>query len=118
MSDEQDWIYEIRSSINETIQNIIKDEVQKTALNVVKLTDSISNCSDVRKSINDMVHSRVATEIGNRLRLGLYDGALMDKAFQKVWDDQFQKALEDRIVKKANEIAEKAVKDRIKEFLK
>lgn len=114
--EENEWIDTIRDNIRDQLDSIVKEEIRKLSVDTTALEKTIKDL-DLYSILGHDLESKVANNIGNRLRCGIYDGHLMDKAFDEVWTDQLQTALEHRIRKKVFEFIDKAIQDKLKGFM-
>lgn len=117
-NNEQEWVDEINSGINDHIQSIIQQEVDKIMIDPSKIADNIVSSNFIHPQILNVIHRFTENEISNRLRCGIHDAFLMDKIFDSLWTQEFEKAIESRIRQKAEKIAEEIVRDKIKNLIK
>jgi hypothetical protein len=95
-------VEEIRDELDARISGLIDDLVSKRMSELSsresnELEGLIANSDAVRLAINKHFDGSVATQVGNRLRCGIYDGTAVDRLFDRIWTEQFDRAIEDRI---------------------
>jgi hypothetical protein len=115
--EENEWVAEIRNNIRYQLDSIVKEEIWKLSVDATALEKTIKDLN-LYPIIGDSLKSKVANEIGNRLRC--YDthmAGLLDKAFESVWTEQLQRAMEDRVRRKIDNFIDKAIQDKLKGFM-
>ncbi len=68
----------------------------------------------MNRLIRSHFEASVATEIGNRLRLGMYDGSLVNRLFESIWTEQFDIAIKERIRGKVYAAIDAAITEKLK----
>lgn len=120
MNDE-DFATSMRSILSydkdEVIQNIVvlvRKKLEDTQPpNAAEIIQAIEKSNLVHNMMLDWSKRWVATEIGNRLRCGIYDGGAVDRLFESIWTEQFDTAIKDRIKQKVNSAIDAVIKDRL-----
>lgn len=109
-----------------TILSYNKDEVIHDILNLVskkleeaplptaaEIVKEIENSGLVHRTMLDWANRWVATEVGNRLRCGIWNGGTVDRLFDSIWTEQFDIAIKDRIKTKVNSAIDAVIKERL-----
>ncbi len=69
----------------------------------VELINWVFHSDVLHKHFREFMESKVGTEIGNRLRCGIYpERRAFDKAFEEAWAKEGDTALKDRVRNKVN----------------
>ena len=113
-SEESEWIDTIRDNIRDQLDAIVKEEIRKLSVDTTALEKTIKDLN-LYPLIGKSLESKVANEIGNRLRCET--GCLINKAFESVWTEQLQEAMEDRVRRKIDNFIDKAIQDKLKGFM-
>lgn len=113
---------EISEEVQARLELVIESMVAKSLERISKpdsaeLAAMIENSTTLRTAISEYFERNAATTVGNRLRCGVYNARDVDKAFNAVWDEQFQKALEDRIRGKVDKAIDAVIAERLKKLL-
>lgn len=109
-------ILESNESLAHRVTSIIKDEVESELKDVLRADSLISllhNSDIVRVAIREYFEKYAATEIGNRLRCGIYSGTQIDKLFESIWTEQLDKSIQDRIRMRVNNAVDQVIKERL-----
>jgi len=110
-SEIEDTRYSIVARFTELVKQKIENEIS-----VSSLTAIVEESGTIRRMIREYFEKSVATEIGNRLRCGIYDGLKMDDVFESVWNEQFDRAIQDRIRQKVHSAIDTVVAERLKKI--
>jgi len=82
------------------LDKAVTQKVNSLLSDPIALVKMIEDSPAFREAIYKYFDKRVATEVGNRLRCGIYDGTKVDDLFEKVWTPELDKAMEDRIIRR------------------
>jgi hypothetical protein len=110
----------IEARLNALVETLANDALEKLKApeNEEALVIRIMETEVFRKAVYERNEARLATEIGNRLRCGIYNALEMDALFERVWVKELDKALEDRVRQKIDKYVSTEVKTRIQALLK
>lgn len=62
-----------------------------------ELTGLVWNSEALKQAILEYFEQHAATTVGNRLRCGRYDATQMEKIFDSIWTEQFERSVADNI---------------------
>lgn len=109
---------EIQQAVDVRVANLIDylvdQKVNELSESPDELAAAIEESGVLRRAIREFFERTAATEVGNRLRCGIYNGLQVDKIFDSIWTAEFETALQDR----AKRIAQRAVTAAIENILK
>lgn len=106
---------EVKNKITEIIDRIVEEHLNSMSLE--ELAERVADSSTLRRCFSDWLDKSLPTVIGNRLRCGCWEGGLIDRAFEAVWSDQLQKALEDRIRYRVQDTVKKFTEELLTDIL-
>jgi hypothetical protein len=109
---------DISDEVELKIQQMINELVQKQLEAIVTkgnpaLAEFVERSPELKKGIRDYFELHAATTVGNRLRCGCYEGTQVDKIFDSIWSEQWDRAIADRIRGKVNDAINAMIKDRL-----
>lgn len=107
---------DLANRVAELLKVKIESEIERT-LQIDRLLELVNNSNIVGMAMREHFENRVANEISNRLRCGIYSGTAVDKLFESVWTDQFDKAIKERIRGRVNKVIDAVIAERL-ELLK
>ena len=107
---------ELRDSILSHISGFVEEKV-KELVSPESIAKIFSETNALHKFVLDQVKRFGETEVGNRLRCGCWDGRTVDRLFDSIWTEQFDKAIQDRIRDKVRSGIDAAIADRLKTMM-
>lgn len=99
----------IEGLVDKSLETLLKPDSTELASIVESVADSVK----IRNIIRRHLERSAASIIEDRLRRGL-DATAVDRAFDAVWTDQFQRALADRVRHKAYKVIDEVIAERLK----
>lgn len=103
--------YDLSNQLVDLVKQRFEDCVAFNQESLVKIIDE-SNV--LNRLVREHLEKWTATEIGNRFRCGIYDGFRMDKLFDSLWNEEFDKAIKDRIRIKVYAAIDAVIADKLK----
>lgn len=98
----------VNEKIEDAVANIAKQEVE----NYVEANkDTIGDSHSFRKQIYNIIDHYLPTEIGNRLRCGIYDNTLVKKVFDECFEDELKKQIKSEIRTQCREMCRKEIRE-------
>ena len=94
---------EVQSRLNQLIDDLVRKRLAD--MSPEELANRVADSPEMRRAFSDWLDKTLPTVIGNRLRCGCWEGGHMDRIFESVWTDQFQKSMESRVRMKALDTA-------------
>lgn len=109
---------EIAEEVEQRVEELICELVAKKLSRLAGDTDReleklVDGSLTLRRLIHEYYEKHAATTVGNRLRCGIYDANAMDRVFDGIWTEQFDRALADRISKRVNAAIDQIIKERL-----
>ena len=111
---------EVQARLELVIEAMVAKSLERLAKakpDDIEIAAMVENSTTLRTAIHAYFEHNVATIVGNRLRCGMYNALDMDKAFDAIWTEQFQRALRDRVRGKANEVIDAVIAERLKKLI-
>ena len=105
---------EVEQRVEELVCELVAKKLQKLADDTDReLEKLVGGSLFLQKMIYEYFEKHAATTVGNRLRCGIYDANAMDRVFDGIWTEQFDRALADRISKRVNAAIDQVIKERL-----
>lgn len=109
---------DIADEVELKFQQMVNDLVEQQVKAIVTkgnpaLTEFVERSPELQKGIRDYFERHAATTVGNRLRCGCYEGTQVDKIFEGIWTEQWDRAIADRIRGKVNDTINAIIKERL-----
>lgn len=103
---------------DELVEAAVKLHIERFIADPDRIASFVADSRVFRESVREWMDRYIVTEVGNRLRCGVYDGLKVDEVFNKAWLPQFETAIKERIHKAVRAEIAKSAAEIVQELLR
>lgn len=108
----------IETALNDKFEEILSRVFQQEIKKFIENNpDKIADTTPFRKTIIELIERFVPTEIGNRLRCGIYDNNLVKEVFEKHFEECLRKQLKEEITYQSKKLIKEELKRQLKDLM-
>lgn len=111
----EDLVAMAEARVAELVEEMVAAKLRSLSTDrFAELAESLAKSTVVARAVDDRVRAYCETEVGNRLRCGIYDGGKVDRLFESVWSDQLDRAIRERVRSRVLAIVDEMVVEVLK----